>query len=151
MAKRYLALAIIVCGASLPARAEIYECVDQNGGKRFTNIAAEARGCRALNVPGTAPAAPLPSASMVKPQSRAPQVATPAHFPRVDRQVQRERDHDRRRILEQELGQEERLLADAKKELSDRGASDRVESLQNKLRLHENNVASLRKEISKIR
>jgi hypothetical protein len=151
MAKRYVALAILLSAASLPARAEIYECVDQNGGKRFTNIAVEARGCRVLNVPGSAPAAPVQSASAHKPVSRAPQIATPANFPRVDRQVQRERDHDRRRILEQELGQEEKLLAEARQELSDRGASNRLDSVQKKLRLHENNVASLRKEISKIR
>jgi hypothetical protein len=151
MAKRCLALAILISAASFPARAEIYECVDQNGTKRFTNIAAEARGCRVLNVPGSAPAAPAQAALTHRPVAKAPVVATPANFPRVDRQVQRERDHDRRRILEQELGHEEKLLADAKKELSDRGASDRLESLQKKLRLHESNVASLRKEISKIR
>jgi hypothetical protein len=151
MAKGYFALAVLLSAASLPARAEIYECVDQSGNKRFTNIAAEARGCRVLNVPGSVPAAPVQSPSVHKPQSRAPQMATPANFPRVDRQVQRERDHDRRRILEQELGQEEKLLADAKKELSAPGASDRAEPLQKKLRLHENNIASLRKEISKIR
>ena len=151
MAKGYLALAVLISAASLPARAEIYECVDQNGGKRFTNIAAEARGCRVLNVPGPVPAAPAQSPSVHKPQSKAPQMATPANFPRVDRQVQRERDHDRRRILEQELGQEEKLLADARKELSAQGAPDRTDTLQKKLRVHESNVASLRKEISKIR
>jgi hypothetical protein len=140
MAKGYFALAVLLSAASLPARAEIYECVDQSGNKRFTNIAAEARGCRVLNVPGSVPAAPVQSPSVHKPQSRAPQMATPANFPRVDR-----------RILEQELGQEEKLLADAKKELSAPGASDRAEPLQKKLRLHENNIASLRKEISKIR
>jgi len=151
MAKRYLALAILLGAASLPARAEIYECVDQNGVKRFTNITGEARGCRLLNVPGAAPAAPAQSASTARSHPKAPQVATPANFPRVDRQVQRERDHDRRRILEQELGQEEKLLADARKELSQSGASERLEPLHKKLRLHESNVASLRKEISKIR
>jgi len=151
MAKRYLALALLICAASLPARAEIYECVDQNGVKRFTNIAGEARGCRVLNVPGAAPAAPAQSASPPRSHPKAPQVATPANFPRVDRQVQRERDHDRRRILEQELGHEEKLLADARKELSQPGPSERLDPLQRKLRLHESNVASLRKEISKVR
>ena len=151
MSKLFVALAIVLCAASVPARGEIYECVDQNGGKRFTNIAAEARGCRVLNVPGAAPAAPMQSAVTHKPQAKAPQLATPANFPRVDRQVQRERDHDRRRILEQELGQEEKLLADARRELSAPAAPDRLDSLQKKLRLHESNVASLRKEISKVR
>ena len=44
MAIRYLAFVMLLSAASLPARGEIYECVDQNGSKRFTNIAAEARG-----------------------------------------------------------------------------------------------------------
>jgi hypothetical protein len=148
---RYVLLVLVLSAASVPARGEIYECMDQDGNKRFTNIAAEARGCKVLNVgvPSSVPPAQGPLAS--KPQPRAPQVATPVSFPRVERQIQRERDNDRRRILEHELVQEEKLLADAKKELSDaaRGAAD--ESFQKKVRLHETNVASLRKEISRIR
>ena len=72
MAKRYLVLAILISAASFPARAEIYECVDQNGTKRFTNIAVEARGCRVLNVPGSAPAAPAQSALTHRPVAKAP-------------------------------------------------------------------------------
>ena len=159
MAIRYLAFVMLLSAASLPARGEIYECVDQNGSKRFTNIAAEARGCRALNVPGSASVAPAQAGSIVKSQPKALQVATPASFPRVDRQVQQQRDHDRRRILEQELGHEERLLADARKELSEHAsaragsapAPERLEPFHKRLRLHESNVANLRKEISKIR
>jgi hypothetical protein len=163
MAIRYLALAMFLSAASLPARGEIYECIDQSGNKRFTNIPAEARGCRALNVPTYASAPPVQSAPMVRPQPhRTPAVATPASFPRVDRQVQQHRDNDRRRILEQELGQEEKLLAEARRELSQHEGvagnngrnpriAERVEPLQKQIRLHESNVANLRREISKIR
>jgi hypothetical protein len=152
MAMRYVPLVLVFSAACLPARAEIYECVDQNGGRRFTNIAAEAKGCKVLNVgipsaPPPAPSSPPVAKSILK----APAVATPASFPRVDRHVQRERDNDRRRILEHELGQEEKLLADAKKELSEAARGPADESLQKKVRLHETNVASLRREISKVR
>ena len=150
MAMRHVLLVLMFSGACLPARADIYECIDQDGGKRFTNIPAESKGCKVLNVgvPSAPPSAPSPPAA--KPVLKAPLVATPASFPRVDRHVQRERDNDRRRILEHELGQEEKLLADAKRELSE-GARGPAGELQKKVRLHETNVASLRREISKVR
>jgi hypothetical protein len=151
MAMHYVVFALLLSAASLPARAEIYECIDQNGNKRFTNLAAESRGCKVLNVGTPSSLPPAASAPAAKSQSRTPQVATPTSFPRVERQVQRERDHDRRRILEHELDQEEKLLTDAKKELSRGAPATGDESLHRKVRLHENNVASLRKEISKIR
>jgi hypothetical protein len=158
MAMRYLTLMILLSATSLPARGEIYECVDQNGNKRFTNIVAEARGCKALNVPVAAPAPQVASAPLAKSQQRPPAVATPASFPRVDRQLQQRRDHDRRRILEQELGHEERLLAEARKDLSEESARagnersvQRAEPFHKRVRLHESNVLSLRREISKIR
>jgi len=98
-----------------------------------------------------------------KPRVKSPPVATPSSFPRVDRALQRERDNDRRRILENELGNEEKLLAQAKKELAEQESVrradeknyqrvlDRLEPYQKKVRLHEDNVANLRREISKIR
>ena len=151
MPMRYVLLVLLFSGACLPARADIYECIDQDGGKRFTNIASDARGCKVLNVgiPSAAPAAPSPP--LPRPALKATSVATPASFPRVERHVQRERDNDRRRILENELGQEEKLLADARRELSEGARGPAEESLQKKVRLHETNVASLRKEISKVR
>jgi hypothetical protein len=150
MAIRYLLLVLVLSAAALPARGEIYECMDQNGNKRFTNIAADARGCKVLNVGVATAPPPTQSPPAAKPQARAPQVATPTSFPRVERHMQRERDHDRRRILEHELGQEEQLLALARRELSE-AARGAAELLQKKVRLHETNVASLRKEISTIR
>jgi hypothetical protein len=162
---RQLAFVFLLLAASLSARANnhiLYECVDANGAKQFTNIPANPKACKVLNVgPVSAPSAPASGAA--KGAGKAPQVATPSSFPRVDRQLQQQRDNDRRRILEQELGTEEKLLAQAKKELSEQEAVrlgsernysrtlDRVEPFQKKVKLHEDNVANLRKEISKIR
>ena len=73
------------------------------------------------------------------------------------------RDNDRRRILEQELNSEQKLLDQAKKELGEQEAVrlgsernyqrvlDRLEPFQKRVRLHEDNIANLRKELSKIR
>lgn len=158
------AIVFVGLAAYASAHAEIYECVDENGNKRFTNIAAEAKGCKVLNVGPIAPATSAPAAAAPAPKAKAaPRIATPSSFPRVDRALQRERDNDRRRILEHELSNEEKLLAQARKELAEQESIrlgsernyqrvlDRLEPYQQKVRRHESNVASLRREISKIR
>jgi hypothetical protein len=141
------------------ATAEIWECTDASGNKRFTNIKSEAKGCRLLNMP------PLTTVPPVKPPAAKPRAVTPApaNFPKVDADTQRERDADRRRILEQELANEERLLGQARKELeaqesvrlgSERNYQrvlDRLEPYKKKVKLHEDNVNSLRRELANIR
>ena len=132
------------------AHADIWECVDESGNKRFTNIRSEAKGCRMLHVspPNTVPA--------TKPQAR----ATPPGFPKVDGETQKQRDIDRRKILEQELANEQKLLEQARNELavqdsmrlgSERNYQrvlDRLEPYQRKVKLHEDNIANLRRELA---
>jgi hypothetical protein len=139
--------------------AEIWECTDANGNKRFTNIESEAKGCRRLKMP------PLTTVPAVKPPAPKPQATTPApaNFPRVDAGTQRERDADRRRILEQELANEEKLLDQARKELvaqesvrlgSERNYQrvlDRLEPYKQRVKLHEDNVNNLRRELASTR
>ena len=168
MTARYLSYGLLLVAVVFPARAGnhiLYECTDASGAKQFTNIPANPKACKVLNVsPASGPApvtAQPPAAGNGK--TKSPPVATPSSFPRVDRALQRERDNDRRRILETELGTEERLLDQAKKELAEqesvRGADEknyqrvleRVEPFRKKVRQHEDNVANLRREISKMR
>lgn len=134
--------------------AEIYKCVDANGSTLFTSDASEAKtkGCKAMNL------APPNTISSPKPAA-----TKPPNFPRVDAQTQQKRDNDRRRILEQELGSEQKLLDQAKKELSEQEAVrlgsernyqrvlDRLEPYKKKVQLHEENIANLRKELAGIR
>jgi hypothetical protein len=141
--------------------ADIYECVDPSGNKRFTNIKAEAKGCKVLNVSpvNTVPGTPVPrSGPAAKQQGKA--TPTPSSFPKVDADQQRQRDQDRRRILDNELSNEERLLAQARKELAEQEAVrlgsernyqkvlDRLEPYRKKVKLHEDNVTSLKREMS---
>jgi hypothetical protein len=148
MMRPILALALaLVAGA---ARADIWECVDESGNKLFTNYRSESKGCRLLHVspPNTVPA--------TKPQQR----ATPPSFPRVDGETQRQRDIDRRRILEHELAAEQKLLEQARSELavqdsmrlgSERNYQrvlDRLEPYKRKVKLHEDNIANLRRELA---
>ena len=133
------------------ALADIWECVDERGNKRFTNIKSEAKGCKMLYVP------PPNTVSSPKPQAKA--ALRPADFPRVDGDTQKLRDNDRRRILEQELANEQKLLEQAAKELSEQESMrlgsernyqrvlDRLEPYKKKVKLHEDNLANLRREL----
>ena len=138
-------------------RADIYECVDPSGNKRFTNIKAEAKGCKVLHRFRTQHGA---GAQAPGRKGSAAATPTPPAFPKVDADTQRQRDTDRRRILEQELANEEKLLEQAKKELAEQEAVrlgsernyqrvlDRLEPYKKKVKLHEDNIASLRRELA---
>ncbi len=90
-------------------------------------------------------------------------------FPKVDRKTQNKRDSKRRQILENELVAELKLLSYARKVLSKVytnakkakkaiSQSDlyqakyqaKVKSIQNKVRLHERNIAALKKELANL-
>jgi len=147
MMRTILAVAFTLLAGAV--RADIWECVDESGNKRFTNIRSEAKGCRMLNVGPT----------NTMPATKQPTRAAPPGFPRVDGETQRQRDLDRRRILEHELAAEQKLLEHARKELavqdsmrlgSERNYQrvlDRLEPYKRKVKLHEDNVANLRREL----
>ena len=161
MPRRILTLLLLpgILGASA-ALADIYECVDANGSKRFTNIKAEAKGCKVLNI---SPTNTVPSPAGSSGSGRASATPTPPSFPRVDANTQRERDLDRRRILEQELASERKLLDQARRDLTEQESIrlgsernyqrvlDRLEPFKKKVRLHEDNVNNLNKELRGLR
>lgn len=150
--------AVLLLGWAIsPATAEIWECVDDSGNKRFTNIKAESKGCRLLSVsaPNTVPGTKAaPKGDPARPG------ATPKDFPRVDTDTQRQRDNDRRRILEQEFSNEQKLLDQARKELSQQESVrlgsernyqrvlERLEPYKKKVKLHEDNIANLKRELA---
>jgi len=150
MTRCHVALALIVALPVGTAHADIWECVDGSGNKRFTNIKSEAGGCRMLNV------GPTNTVSAGKPQAK----ASPPGFPKVDGDTQKQRDNDRRKILEQELASEQKLLEQARNELADQDSMrlgsernyqrvlDRLEPYKKKVKLHEDNIASLRRELA---
>jgi len=151
---RYVFLACLL--ALSPAlRGEIYECMEPSGSKLFTSDPkeAKAKGCKAMNL------GPPNTVSTAKPQAKSAAPA-PKNFPKVDKDTQRQRDNDRRRLLEQELANEEKLLAQARKELAEQEAVrlgseinyqrvlNRLEPYKKKVALHENNVANLKRELA---
>jgi hypothetical protein len=151
---------LLLALAAPQAAADIWECMDESGNKRFTNIPAEAKGCKLLAVSAPNVVAP-PAKAPAKAQSKA--APRPADFPKVDGDMQKQRDNDRRRILDQELANEQKLLDQARKDLAEQESMrlgsernyqrvlDRLEPYKKKVKLHEDNVGNLRKELAGIK
>lgn len=152
---RSTVLALLLVLFAPAAFADIWECVDESGNKRFTNIKSEAKGCKLLNVgpPNTVP-------GVKPPPGKTATAPPPAGFPKVDAGTQRQRDAERRKILDQELANEEKLLGQARKELAEQESIrlgsernyqrvlDRLEPYKKKVKLHEDNVANLKRELA---
>jgi hypothetical protein len=151
MRMRFLFL-LLICATPL-AQAEMWKCLDPDGQVRYTNLEKEAKGCTALSLE------PLNTAPAVKVPPKSTGSANPANFPSVNSATQRQRDATRRKILEQELAQEEALLDVAKKQLDEQKdvrlgseknfarVEERLAPYQDRVRLHEANIASLKREI----
>lgn len=143
------------------AQGDIVVCVDESGRKTYTNTAA-AKGCRRVDVPAltTVPAARLPAAGG-NPVRPAVDQRAAASFPRVEAEIQRARDNDRRRILEDELKAEEDKLARLRTEFNggqpERHGDEtrnyaryqeRVARMQEDIQRSESNLVALRRELS---
>lgn len=142
---------ILVMIAAPVAYAEMWKCVDQDGNTRYTNVKADAKGCKGLDLD------PINTVPATRVQQK------PVNFPSVKSDTQRQRDTDRRKILEQEMTQEQRQLELAKRQLTEQKdirlgseknyarVEERLKPYEDKVRLHESNVESLKKEIASIR
>lgn len=162
-----LAGAVFAPGSVVFAQSAVYRCVDENGRPQYTNVKADTEGKKCTVITREVSVVPAPAAGTPQrpvsapPASAAPNnSAAPANFPRVDRDTQRARDDSRRKILEDELAQEERSLGRARQDLTEQATlsqrtpgagGDRVRSLQDAVDRHERNIAAIRKELSNIR
>lgn len=158
LAMRFLLVMGLLGVVAGQAHADIYKCVGGNGDVLFTSDRNEAKkaGCTQITVTPSIVSSP-PTAG------KASGSPTPGDFPKVAPQVQQQRDNDRKKILETELINEEKNLQDAKRELaeqentrlgSERNAQrmlDRIEPFQKKVKLHEENIANLKKELANLR
>lgn len=121
-------MALAVLSAS-NAQGEIYKHVDAQGRVTYSNVPM--KGAIKLNLD--------PLTTVPAPRARA-STPSPAGFPRVDNDTQKKRDDTRRKILEEELAAEEKLLGDAVKGKS-----------REDIELHEKNVSALKKELSNLK
>lgn len=143
-------------GLATTAQAEIYKNVDANGHITYSNVPS--KGAKKLDLD--------PSANTgfeSKPRTR---TATPSDFPRVDKQTQVQRDQKRKKILEEELATEKKVLDDAKKTYAENQANaeffrannlkepgniikydENLKRLEAEVESHKKNVELLQKEL----
>lgn len=150
--------------------APTYRCVDASGRSTYTNVQEEMGGKKCTVVSrevSVVPAPPLPQSTRKPAASQAgtapPVAGTGAPAARVDSQTQRNRDNDRRRILQEELQTAEKLLVTARQKLSEQESVrngdernyqrvlDRLKPFQDEVRSAEDNVAALKRELGNLR
>jgi hypothetical protein len=164
MKPRYLF--VLLCAGYIGcAQAEIYKYVDADG--HVTYSSTPMKGAKKLNLEAL-PSLPSPSPSTTR--ARSSETNTPADFPRVDSNTQKNRDDTRRKILGDELAAEEKLLAEARQNLIDgegnpetyRGKDgkiyrnvarydEKIKNLQDEVKLHEKNIDALKTEIANLK
>jgi len=132
--------------------------MDANGRATYTNIKEETRGKNCTVVMREISVVPA-----IQPPRSAKAGPTPKDFPKVDPATQKARDDGRRRILEDELSNEEKALAAAKAELTHQESIrtgdernyqrvlDRLQKYKDEVERHEKNVTALKKELSGIK
>jgi len=167
---RLIALAALaLCLA--PAHAQIFKCEGPDGVVEYRNSppsAQDAARCKQVQLPliTTIPApdvpAAKPSASAKSPPPAGARPSGSEGFPKVGSAKQRERDDERRRILEEELRKEDEKLAELRKEYNNGEPErlgnernyqkylDRVQRLREDIARSEGNLAAIRRELDLI-
>lgn len=153
----YLLAMIILCPTL--AQAEIYKAVDADG--HVTYSSTPIKGGKKIILE------PLPT---MVPPARSRSAASPEGFPKVDGETQRGRDDTRRKILQDELSTEEKLLGEARQSLREgeenpevfRGKDgktyrnvakyeEKIKTLNERVEMHRKNIEALNTELSKLK
>lgn len=155
--------------AQAPSVGATYRCVDDAGRSTYTNVREEMAGKKCTVVSREVSVVPAPAAAPASARPPAARASTDSSASgsggasKVDATTQRSRDGDRKRILEQELQSAERQLAEARKKLTEQESIrtgdeknyqrvlDRLKPFQDEVRIAEDNVSALRKELSNTR
>jgi len=165
--KKHLFLLLISLTVPTAAVAEIYKHVDADGRVTYSNI--KSKGATRLEID--------PDASNIsndrakaKSSSTSKRTATPDSFPRVDKDMQNQRDGKRRSILQNELDAEKAALEEAKKAYSEGESNpevyrtangqtfrnvpkfdEKMKSLKENVDNHQKNIELLQKELDSLR
>lgn len=144
----------VMCVWPLMVHADIYKAVDENG--HVTYSSTPIKGGKKIFLE------PLPT--MVPPGKP----RSPADFPKVDAEKQKERDEKRRKILQEELDTEEKLLAETRQNMNDASPEvfhgpdgktfrnvakydEKIKELNEQAELHQKNIEALKAELSKVK
>ena len=142
---------------TVPAQAELYKQVDENGHVTYTNL--EKKGKR-LDFPDSPTQLNSGRNSHKRTSSANP---SPANFPRIDAGTQQRRDDIRRQVLQDEISGERRNADEARRQLAlgerlqpgeratDASYINRVTRLRASVQQHEQNVASIQRELANLK
>jgi hypothetical protein len=147
--------------AVVPAHADIYKHIDASGQVTYTD--RPIKGAKRLDLGPVATPMVRSGNAAESAHRKAPVDTTPSSFPRVDADVQRQRDNVRRNVLEDELHTEEQALTDAVtarkdgealrpgEKVSSPAYIARLDKLDSNIKLHRDNINALRKELSSVK
>lgn len=157
MKLRYLLVLLSI--SPMLVQAEIYKSVDKDG--HVTYSSTPIKGSKKLELE------PLPT---MVPPARPRSAESPEGFPKVDGATQKGRDDTRRKILEDELAAEQKLLEEARQNLkvgeenpevfktkdgkTFRNVAkydEKIKKLNEQIELHQKNVEALKTELSNLR
>ena len=157
---RYRFLPLVLSLAAAPALAETCKYVDKDGRTIYSNVPVKnARKLACFQPPPT----PSPEPSTAAPPSARSPAPADTSKARVEPSTQRQRDSDRRQILESELAREQDALNQARKALGEQESvregsernyarvQERLKPYQDSVALHEKNIASLKQEIANLK
>ena len=152
VARGLVAAAIMGAGVCYAQSGATYRCVDDHGRSTYTNIKEEMAGKKCTLVSREVSVVPAQKAA-VQPKA-VPAAPGPSASSRAT---------DRRKILEEELGDEEKRLGQARDKLAEQQAIrngdernyqrvlDRLKPYMDSVEQHEKNIAQLKRELSAIR
>jgi hypothetical protein len=150
-------LAVFLLCAAASTAGETCKYVDKEGRVTYSNVPL--KGAKKVQCFEPAPVPP----PQPEKASATRKADVPGDAPKVDQQTQRKRDVDRRRILEQELADEEGKLSEARKALLEQQAMrtgdernfqkvlERLKPYQDAVVQHEKNVQSIKQELANLR
>ncbi|MBE9608985.1 hypothetical protein INR99_06470 [Chitinilyticum litopenaei] len=159
-----------------PALADLYKCEGANGETLITSSRSDCPNPKTAqvyriqepNVIGTGGgsskrSSPSPRSESSGSSGTKVSPPSPANFPKVDSETQRSRDSNRKRILQDELANEQNLLNNSKKALSEAETTksaeekanpskylERIGRLRENIVMHEKNIAALQKELARV-
>ena len=150
ISKALISLSIIASWAGLAqAQGEIYKCPDASGRPTYTNVKRETAGKNCTMVSREVSVVPaIPVARPIPAKATGPLLS---------------RDESRRKILENELESEQKLLSDARQRLAEQEGvrtgeernyvrvQERVKPYQETVELHQKNIEQLQRELGNYR
>jgi len=158
-AVQFIAVFVALLGVTnVHAQNATYRCVDTGGRSTYTNVKEEMTGKKCTVV--SREISVVPAQQLTTPPAKA---AAKATGERVDPNMQRGRDDTRRKILQEELDAAEKRLSESRQKFAEQNsilsgeerlipqkALDRIKPYRDEVERQEQNVASLKRELSNL-